>query len=71
MNPRVDYVVTVCAACLTASCWHGEFMCQRAANASVTTRLASELRALGREHSDHFSRESIREISGCYPRGIR
>jgi hypothetical protein len=62
-----DYPVTVCAACLCASCWHGEFMCQRSRSADVTTRKASELVALGREHPSCFSREKIREVTGADP----
>jgi hypothetical protein len=62
-----DYLVTVCAECLTASCWHGEFMCQRARGANITHRRASELRALDREHPDHFSVEKLREVCGAHP----
>lgn len=67
---RRDYEVTVCADCLTATCWHGEFMCPKAQESGITTRLASELRALGREHPDHYSREKIRRMTGAPPREI-
>lgn len=66
-----DYWVTVCDACLTATCWHGEFMCQRARTASTTTRAASELDALGREHPDRYSRETLRRVTGRPPEEIR
>ncbi len=59
-----DRKITVCAECLTASCWHGEFMCDRSRNAGITTRLASELDALGREHPGNYSVEKIREVCG-------
>lgn len=67
-NP--DYLVTVCASCLTASCWHGEFMCQKAKTSTTTVYRASELRAAGREHSDNFSREKIRRVTGSPPREV-
>jgi hypothetical protein len=63
-----DYDVIVCAECLCASCWHGEFMCSRARAADITTRKASELRALGREHEDYFSPEQIIRVCGYDPR---
>jgi hypothetical protein len=64
-----DYDVTVCAACLTASCWHGEFMCDKARSADVTTLKASELRRLGREHPDNFSPEKLFAVTGREPEG--
>jgi hypothetical protein len=66
-----DYEVTVCAACLTATCWHGVFMCQKAKQASTMDVRASELRALGREHPDNFSRERILRVTGSMPREVR
>ena len=60
--PDRDYPVTVCAACLTASCWHGEFYCQEYKTASTTIRMASELRRMGYEHPSHFSKKKLREI---------
>ena len=62
-----DYTVTVCAACLCASCWHGEFMCDAARSAGTTERRASELLAANREHSDHFSRDAIERVCGMRP----
>ena len=46
--------VTVCAACLTAACWLGEFYCQESKTANVTTKTVRELRALNLEHSDYW-----------------
>jgi hypothetical protein len=63
-----DYMVTVCAECLTASCWHGDFYCSRYRSANLTERRASELAALGREHRDYFSPERIRAVTGSLPR---
>ncbi len=59
-----DYWVTVCSACLTASCWHGEVYCDYAKFASTVEKRASELRKLGHEHADHFSRETLFKHSG-------
>jgi len=61
--PR-DYVVTVCAACLCASCWHGESMCDASRSADTVTRLASELDALGYEHADNYSRAKLIDVCG-------
>jgi len=60
-----DYWVWVCDKCLTASCWHGEFMCQESQHAGITTRLASELDVLGLEHKTRYSREKLLQVSGC------
>lgn len=65
---RVDYMVTVCASCLTASCWHGEFMCEKARYANITMLTASKLRELDREHPDHFSPEKLLSVTGSVPR---
>jgi len=59
-----DYYVTVCNSCLTASCWHGEFYCQRAKTAGTVEKLASELRALDAEHPDNYSRAKLLEVAG-------
>lgn len=56
--------VTVCAACLTASCWHGVFFCQCAKSADVTTRTVAELDSLGLEHPSNYSVESVRAVEG-------
>lgn len=51
-----DDLVTVCAACLTASCWQGRFMCDEAYDADITTRTVAELDQLGREHPENYRR---------------
>jgi hypothetical protein len=43
-------LITVCAACLQASCWQGIFMCQESQGANVIQRTRRELRALKLEH---------------------
>ena len=59
-----DYYVTVCADCKTASCWHGEFMCDTAKTASTVDIPESELRVLGLEHSDNYSRAKVQKVCG-------
>jgi hypothetical protein len=50
-------LVTVCSACLCASCWLGEFGCQEYKTASTKQMTVAELRALDREHSDYWKPE--------------
>lgn len=57
-------MVTVCAACRCASCWHGEFMCSDARSASTVDVRASTLRVENREHPDHFSPAKLGDVCG-------
>lgn len=61
---KTDYIVTVCSACRTASCWHGEFLCQSAAGASTERVAASVLRKLKLEHRSNYSVAKLREVCG-------
>jgi hypothetical protein len=61
---RPDHIVTVCSACRTANCWHGEFMCQAAATASTERILASSLRKLKIEHPSNYSVAKLRQVCG-------
>ncbi len=63
-EPIVDYYVTVCDACSTASCWHGEFMCQRAKTSGTRQTTASRLSELQLEHSSNYSREKLLDVCG-------
>lgn len=65
---EVDYDVTVCAECLHASCWHGEFMCEKARTANTTKRPASELRRRKVEHHDCFSLAAIDKVGESRPK---
>ena len=49
-----DRLVTVCAACLKASCWNYEFVCEDYRTANVVEKTVAELRALGLEHPDYW-----------------
>lgn len=57
-------LVTVCDQCLTAACWHGEFMCQQSDHAGTIKLPVSKLRELGLEHPDYYSVERIARIEG-------
>jgi hypothetical protein len=54
MSAEDDRLVTVCAACLRASCWQGKFYCQQYRTAGTRRMHVSELRALDREHSFYW-----------------
>jgi hypothetical protein len=58
-------MVTVCSECLQASCWHGEFMCERSRGANVTRRTVGVLRGLDREHPSHYSVRNVRKVCGA------
>lgn len=59
-----DYLVTVCARCLRASCWHDEFPCDAARGAGTVDLRASDLRRAALEHQSHFSRKTLLLICG-------
>lgn len=46
--------ITVCDKCLTASCWHYEFMCDDAINAGTTEKTIEELKELALEHPENW-----------------
>lgn len=52
-----DDIITVCDKCFTASCWHGEFMCDDNKHAGTDERSVSQLRAMGLEHPSHWLRQ--------------
>lgn len=60
-----DYLVTVCSKCRTASCWHGEFMCEQSRDAGTVDVLASVLRSEEREHPDNYSIAKLTAVSGA------
>lgn len=64
---RDTRLVTVCAECLQASCWHGEFMCDRSQNADTLDVPVYELQRMKREHPSHFSVENIAKVTGETP----
>lgn len=63
-----DVLVTVCAQCLTASCWHGDFMCQYSDTAGIIKIRRNELREMDLEHPDYFSDEELLRVCGSIER---
>ena len=57
-----DRLVEVCAVCLTASCWHGEFLCEEWRTAGTLELSARELDKRGAEHPDNYSQQKIEEV---------
>jgi epoxyqueuosine reductase QueG len=54
MGERIERTVTVCDACLQASCWQGHFYCDEYRTAGTKELTISELKKLGREHSSYW-----------------
>lgn len=59
-----DKIVMVCAACGTASCWHGVFVCDGSAAADVKTFTVRELMKADEEHPNNWSDSTMSEIYG-------
>jgi hypothetical protein len=49
--------VTVCDACLCASCWLGEFYCDDYKTAGTVNMPIAKLRTMALEHPDYWKRE--------------
>ncbi len=56
--------VTVCDACLMATCWYGLFMCEKSQGAGVTELPLSKLRRLNLEHPSYWTREAVAKYTG-------
>jgi hypothetical protein len=56
VTPLDSATITVCDACLTASCWQGNFPCDKRRAAGTRELTERELNALGREHPSHYRR---------------
>lgn len=52
-----EQFVMVCAACLRASCWQGEFYCEDYKTADITEKPVSELRELRLESPSYWEGE--------------
>jgi len=46
--------VTVCSACLQATCWLGLFYCDEYRTAGTVEKTREELKALNLEHPDYW-----------------
>jgi hypothetical protein len=49
-----ERLVTVCSACLTASCWQYVFLCDKHKSAGTVQKTVAQLRALGLEHHSYW-----------------
>jgi len=55
MNTHIlEYPVTVCDACLRASCFQSVLLCDRVMTAGVKEMTVGELRELGRESPEYW-----------------
>lgn len=59
-----ERVITVCAECLRASCWHGDFYCDAYRNAGLVKKPESELERLAAEHPSYYAQARIEKICG-------
>jgi hypothetical protein len=50
--------ITVCSACLQASCWQGIFYCDDYKTAGTVEKTRADLEALALESSDYWTRDS-------------
>lgn len=53
-EPHETELVTVCSACLRASCWQELFVCDDHRHAPTEQRTRGELRAMDLEHSSYW-----------------
>ena len=56
--------ITVCAECLTASCWHGEIMCWDSKTADVVELERNELDQMAIEHPSHYAPDKLYKVTG-------
>lgn len=52
-----DDLITVCDACLQASCWQGIFYCDEYKTAGTVQKKRRELRELDREHPSYWKKD--------------
>ncbi len=57
MTKNDDLMVTVCASCLRASCWHYLLICADYGQANITKKSIAELRLLKLEHPSYWDVE--------------
>ena len=55
-----SYMIDVCSECKTASCWHGEFMCDDARSAGLVKISRLDLDNLCLEHKDNYSDKKLK-----------
>lgn len=55
-TPHLEKKLFVCAHCLCAACWQGEFFCENSLAADIKVLTVKECLALGRENPDYILR---------------
>ena len=60
MNP--DRIITVCASCNRASCWHGVSKCVGYKTAMLGGQSRSYLDSMGLEHPHHYSDSNLTKM---------
>ncbi len=68
---KENQLIEVCDACLQASCWYGEFMCDKAKHAGIVLKTRAELRELDRENPSYWSDSTLERIYGCIPHKLK
>lgn len=64
-NRFEDKIIEVCDKCFCASCWYGEFMCDRSVEAGTVKKTVKELRDLEPDEDEHYWKsEKMREVYG-------
>lgn len=61
---RDERMVIVCSECRRASCWHGEWLCEDARNASTVVVSTRVLDAEANEARHHYGVKKLREVYG-------
>lgn len=69
--PDTTLKVLVCAECLRASCWYGEFMCNKSRSANLKILTIEDLQKLNREHLDYWTDATMFRIYGNANREFR
>lgn len=67
----LDAKVIVCAECLRACCWYGEFMCQKSRSANLKILTVGDLQKLNLEHPDYWTDATMVRIYGDASREFR
>lgn len=65
--PETKVTVTVCSACLRASCWLDRFPCDRHATAGTVEKTLDELRALNLEHPSFWRAKKGDDLREVWP----
>ena len=56
METKEPESITVCSECERASCWHGEFMCEKSTGADIKQMSRTEWESRRLEHPDVWHR---------------